>query len=76
MESKTSTLTLLNDIVQHKLDVYSKAEVKNQDVIKELTSILDYIQSCEATYKAELILANLKGKNEMLVELNLRHNTK
>ena len=74
MESKTNTLKLLEDMVQYKLDVYIKTESKNSEVIKELSSILDYIQSCEPTFKAEILLANLKGKNEMLQELNLRHN--
>lgn len=69
-----NTLNLLEDMVQYKLDAYVKTESKNQEVIKELSSILDYIHSCEATFKAELLLAKLKGKNEMLKELNLRHN--
>lgn len=69
-----NTLNLLEDMVQYKLDAYVKTESTNQEVIKELSSILDYIQSCEATFKAELLLAKLKGKNEMLKELNLRHN--
>jgi hypothetical protein len=74
MENKMNTLNLLQDMVQYKLDAYVKTESTNQEVIKELSSILDYIQSCEATFKAELLLAKLKGKNEMLKELNLRHN--
>jgi predicted methyltransferase MtxX (methanogen marker protein 4) len=74
MENKMNTLNLLEDMVQYKLDAYVKTESTNQEVIKELSSILDYIQSCEATFKAELLLAKLKGKNEMLKELNLRHN--
>ena len=68
MEKKTTTIDILHDYVQFQLQrAVDDKDLKMQEV---LSKILNFVDTCHVTHEAELLLARLKGKNEMLLELN------
>lgn len=68
-QRKTTTLTLLKGFVEDKLAYHAKLN-SNQELILELNSVLNYLNTCNDIYQSELYLAKVMGKNELLVEMN------
>lgn len=67
-QKKTTTIDILHQYVESQLQ--QSVEDNDLKTQKVLNKILMFVHSCKATHEAEILLANLKGKNEVLVEMN------
>lgn len=68
MGKPTNCIELLENYVQEALE---RAKQRNDMAsCSTLENVLSAVEGCKAAYEAEILLAKLKGQNELLVEMN------
>lgn len=68
MKKQTNCIELLENYIQESL---KRAKQRNDIAsCSTLENVLAAVEGCKPAYEAEMLLAKLKGQNELLVEMN------